>query len=94
MNDTKMNFLNKNILLIARILLMIFVMTQALIYPAYSQLWYLTRGGAGNGSGGDEGWGVDVDDEGNVYWATCEKPAGTGCYNIKIRKPYLEQIVG
>jgi hypothetical protein len=33
------------------------------------ELWYLTRGGAKL----DQGWGVDVDSEGNVYFATYQQ---------------------
>ncbi|MBI2966353.1 MAG: T9SS type A sorting domain-containing protein [Bacteroidetes bacterium] len=54
---------------------------------AQSTLWYLTRGGLGAGAGGgDESWGVDVDSAGNIYWATCEKPAGGGYFNIILYK--------
>lgn len=52
-----------------------------------SNLWYITRGGLGIGTGGgDEAWGVDVDTSGNIYWATCEKPVNGAFYNIILYK--------
>lgn len=52
-----------------------------------SNLWYITRGGLGIGTGGgDEAWGVDVDTSGNIYWATCEKPLNGAFYNIILYK--------
>lgn len=52
-----------------------------------SNLWYITRGGLGIGTGGgDEAWGVDVDSTGNIYWATCEKPVNGAFFNIILYK--------
>lgn len=77
-----------------KILPIIFFLFSFLTAYAQSNLWYITRGGQGIGSGGDESWGVDVDSLGNVYWATCEKPPSAAYSNIKLYKiaPKSQQI--
>ncbi len=46
--------------------------TSALAQSKMDPLWFITRGGVNT----DEAWGVDVDSEGNIYWATHETVPG------------------
>lgn len=64
------------------ILLPIVVITYCFSASAQSPTWFLTRGDAGNA----QAWGVDLDEQGNIYWATCEIPLFAFYFNITLYK--------